>query len=734
MQSVYRLVKAMLTNSLDGLEDLLDCDGIAFRKPSGGVRPIAIGEVLYRIASKCALAMVEDAAISLAPLQHAYAVHGGPAIVGQALQAALEAHPDAVLLSADFHNAFNTLSRRSIQHALLTHCPFLAPFFMFSYAQPSKVFFRGMNPGEYLQFTTGVKQGDPLATFLFCITLQDGLRTASQASPDAHIIGFADDIHVVGSADGAQLVFTSLLQQAHDRALTPSLHKCAAYSANPDFSHAVAQSLGIQHAADGVVACGTPIGTPTFVKQFVAAKAQHATSLINRLTELPISAQCKWLILQRSLQRKLNHLKFTVPWHLLQQPLQAFQHSVTMAALSILDLPRPASRHLNPDYVNIQLRLPLRQGGFGLDYTTKEVATAAWLSMAARCDIALAQGPALFRPLTGEGPELEALWHSVLAYAPRVCPPDTPNPQHVAPGILPHIVQCPKITAHVYAESQYTHLRHQLSSPEHRARLLSIACRTSGAFLDTLPTCNRLTLSNSEFIDSCQFRLGASGFVSDAPPATCYCGAQLQGNDASHAMSCRRMPSSNQHYRHNIVTEAIRNVASRAGLSSTREPLYRELDPAGHASGNARGDVYAIINPGPGPTAVDTVVTHPGSVTALGKGSADTRGAAAAEARRRKNSAFAAHRVQGLTFYAFAIESYGFVDKDGMELLRALARAASSTGHVTFGGFLASVHREVSVALCKGNHAIFRAGVQMYTRASGHARIDGHLIPTADIE
>jgi hypothetical protein len=28
----------------------------------------------------------------------------------------------------------------------------------------------------------------------------------------------------------------------------------------------------------------------------------------------------------------------------------------------------------------------------------------------------------------------------------------------------------------------------------------------------------------------------------------------------------------------------------------------------------------------------------------------------------------------------------------------------------------------------------FRAGVQLYTRASGHARIDGHLIPTADIE
>jgi hypothetical protein len=39
--------------------------------------------------------------------------------------------------------------------------------------------------------------------------------------------------------------------------------------------------------------------------------------------------------------------------------------------------------------------------------------------------------------------------------------------------------------------------------------------------------------------------------------------------------------------------------------------------------------------------------------------------------------------------YAFAIESYGYVDKDGMDLMRALALAASSTGKVKYGSFLA---------------------------------------------
>jgi hypothetical protein len=208
-------------------------------------------------------------------------------------------------------------------------------------------------------------------------------------------------------------------------------------------------------------------------------------------------------------------------------------------------------------------------------------------------------------------------------------------------------------------------------------------------------------------------------------------------------MSCRRMSSSNQHYRHNIVTEAIRNAASHAGLSSTREPLYRELDPSGmHLA------MLAVMCHMPSSTLAlaqlqQTLLSRiPEASLPLAWSSicscffvflakAHMQGAVAAEARKKQNAASATHRVQGLKFYAFAIESYGFVDKAGVQLMRAFARAASSTGHVTFGGYRASVHPHVSVALCKSNLAISRAAVQMYTRASGHARTDGHLIPTA---
>jgi hypothetical protein len=69
-----------------------------------------------------------------------------------------------------------------------------------------------------------------------------------------------------------------------------------------------------------------------------------------------------------------------------------------------------------------------------------------------------------------------------------------------------------------------------------------------------------------------------------------------------------------------------------------------------------------------------------------------------------------------------------------MDFLRHIGVAAASTGCVTYGSFLASVHREISVALVRGNHGIFRAGVQLYTRASGHARVPGYVVPSAEIE
>jgi hypothetical protein len=137
--------------------------------------------------------------------------------------------------------------------------------------------------------------------------------------------------------------------------------------------------------------------------------------------------------------------------------------------------------------------------------------------------LSILEGPLYYVPLPGKAPNLIAFASASSPTLAASAPPETPNPQHITPALHPQSVNSPKVTRCVYAGSQYGQLQLSVRSPVHRARLHSIACRMAGAFLGTLSTCPRLTLSDSEFVDSCQFCC----LCPMPPAATCYCVAQL---------------------------------------------------------------------------------------------------------------------------------------------------------------------------------------------------------------
>jgi hypothetical protein len=171
--------------------------------------------------------------------------------------------------------------------------------------------------------------------------------------------------------------------------------------------------------------------------------------------------------------------------------------------------------------------------------------------------------------------------------------------------------------------------------------------------------------------------------------------------------------------------------ASRAGLSSTvilfTENLNPLATPPALLAATSLQSSTADLDPQP-----LTPVTHPCSVTSIANGSTDIPSATADTALKYKHHAFASHCIPGLKFSAYAIQSYGYVDKDGMDLMRSLARESSSTSKGRYGSVVASSRMEVSVALCNGNHAIFGAGEPLCFHVSGHARVSGLLVPSAD--
>jgi len=89
---------------------------IALEKEDGGIRPIAIGEALYRLVAKAILQALFHDNILL-PFQLGVKSPGGvePAVflLQQAIHSNLQ-HKFSHVTSLDFSNAFNSLSRRDI--------------------------------------------------------------------------------------------------------------------------------------------------------------------------------------------------------------------------------------------------------------------------------------------------------------------------------------------------------------------------------------------------------------------------------------------------------------------------------------------------------------------------------------------------------------------------------------------------------------------------------------------
>jgi hypothetical protein len=189
--------------------------------------------------------------------------------------------------------------------------------------------------------------------------------------------------------------------------------------------------------------------------------------------------------------------------------------------------------------------------------------------------------------------------------------------------------------------------------------------------------------------------------------------------------------------RHDIITTALCNATSSAGLPSTRESIYAELDPGKAEAEHARRIFIPSSSLGQArllwKLLLPTLATPQVCPTAPITSKVQQQQQQSARTNAVHSSGIA---CEGAFFFlrAFALDSYGYLDTQAMDYIRHIDFAAASTGAVTYGSFGPSVHREVSVVLVKGSQGNFCAGVQLYMRVLGHARVPGDLVPTAEIE
>ena len=161
----------------------------------GGVRPIAVGEVLRRVTEKILskLPLTTESMTALLPLQTAFAGRSACEQVGLTVQALVTRTPDTagwLLCQIDISNAFNTVSRAAILKGVAAGAPHLLPWAAQS-LQPSSLFCgTTVIPSE-----EGGQQGAPLSPLFFALAIHEAI---SSCPPVARNLWYLDDGSLFG--------------------------------------------------------------------------------------------------------------------------------------------------------------------------------------------------------------------------------------------------------------------------------------------------------------------------------------------------------------------------------------------------------------------------------------------------------------------------------------------------------------------------------------------------------
>ena len=143
----------------------------AFRKKSGGLRPIACGITLRRLATKVAIQRHKaEISSSLLPRQVGCGVRGGAEAMVHAVRAYLgKDFPNTKLMvKLDFTNAFNSIRRDWMLEQVAQHAPYLYKMAYQAYTEQTSLF----NDDLQLSSCSGVQQGDPCGPALFCFAIK----------------------------------------------------------------------------------------------------------------------------------------------------------------------------------------------------------------------------------------------------------------------------------------------------------------------------------------------------------------------------------------------------------------------------------------------------------------------------------------------------------------------------------------------------------------------------------
>ena len=706
-----------------------------------GMRPIAVLEAFYRLACLFALRLcnVSDAFRESA-IQFGVARPGGSERAFHRIQSQLEfGNEHTVALSTDIENAFNSRRRAAIARSVYSDERFKCMYRLFdwSYGLPTDllVFDRSERVATFSS-AEGVRQGDPLASVAFALSMERHFDAAVRAGNvdgdnEAKCVGVAvqDDFTVVGHQRAVLRAYDGFMQECAREGIRLRPDKCRLLyphrDAAPNELVGACTQRGLRVVTDGMKVVG---GMITFndeaVRRRTIAQVTKQSAMFDALCHDKMRSSVAYRIGQVCGVPKVNYLTQITPPMLAVEAMQRWDEKVaTFVEKKIVQLDE--SKQLTV-VAKHQIRLPVREGGLG--FTQASQAHSRFLLSALQCVPDMAQSDfdrllATVHPPTSRfnGVVRHTIFdHMIRAFTVCRTYDTTERAYPVSFSELLRRVRadgCVSDELRATFARMLTHQRQALiggwPAPA-RARIMSASAKGASMFLVVTSDRPEYFLHDSQFVAAIRHRLGERPY--DDMPALCECGTAFARLEHDHFHTCRALRKRGPGVRHDEAVFELAKICRMATMADNDVTVEPRSSQSGE---NKRPDIHAFLRHSvdgrPRELWIDLSVTTP-SAASFYHSASTTKLVAATRREAHKINKYASFmRHEEGKFIPFVMESYGAFGTRCREVIGILARHAVRIRHDQWAceaDFKRMAFRRMAFALQRGNHHVAAYGVE----------------------
>ena len=644
-------------------------------KRGGGLRPIAVGEVLRRLTSKCvARAVLPEALQILSPLQVGVGVPAGCEAI---IHSVMNIHESPSIpadhrftLLVDFSNAFNSVDRTTLFHEMRSRIPTISSWLESSY---------GLQPNLLLGNQTipscgGVQQGDPLGPLGFALVLHPIIEKIRESVPGLLInVWYLDDGTLCGTQQDLAAALTIIEAEGPPRGLF--LNRVKSFIHSPDNCSVTHPLLcGIPTSSDGFTLLGSPVGPNSFCEDIFSKRVSKIADTLSKLEDLEDSQMETALLRSCLALPKVAYLLRTCPPALFQQSLGSFDH-IMRDALSDL-----AGGPLS-DWSWAKASLPSSLGGLNVRQALLH-APAAYISSF------LQSRPLISRILGHSANPPVHLSDSITSLSQASARPDWVSIQDID---VPHSQHS---LSRAIDEASFDTLLASAPNSRSKALALSSAIRHAGDWLNAIPSSSLgLHLPDRGFRFCLKYWLGLQMFQEGGKCPVCHALADPFGD---HQVGCGG--NCDRIFRHNSIRDAVFSAAQSAALAPRRE--VPSLIPG---TQSRPADIYLPCWKRGRPAALDITVISTLQQSTV-RGAAENQGHALLVAEERK---FASHgaacQAIGICFIPLAIESLGGMSDMTADTISSIGRLLGQRLGISPGESIRHLFQRLAISLWRGN-------------------------------